>query len=77
MKKPYVGALHRPISTFVCAGKASDARLVLVNGEIVYRDGAFPRHLDPARTFADAERIGAEILQRTGLDRHMAPAWRQ
>ena len=39
LDKPYVGVLHRPISTFVCAGKGSDARAVLVDGEIVYRDG--------------------------------------
>ena len=43
LNKPYVGVLHRPISTFVCAGKGSDARVVMVDGEIVYRDGAFPR----------------------------------
>ena len=30
LKRPYVGVLHRPISTFVCAGKGSDARAVLV-----------------------------------------------
>ena len=24
--KPYVGVLHRPISSFICAGKGSDAR---------------------------------------------------
>lgn len=77
MKKPYVGVLHRPISTFVCAGKGSDARVVLVNGDIVYRDGQFPRHPDTDRTFADAERIGAEILERTGLSGRMTPAWRQ
>jgi 5-methylthioadenosine/S-adenosylhomocysteine deaminase len=77
LKKPYVGVLHRPISTFVCAGKGSDARVVLVNGEIVYRDGAFPRHRDTAPTFAEAERLGADILKRTGLGHRLAPAWRQ
>ena len=77
LKKPYVGVLHRPISTFVCAGKGSDARVVMVNGEIVYRDGAFPRHRDTAFTFAEAERLGADILERTGLGHRLAPAWRQ
>ena len=24
--KPYVGVLHRPISSFICAGKGSDVR---------------------------------------------------
>ena len=46
LDKPYVGVLHRPISTFICAGKGSDARAVLVDGEIVYRDGKFARLAD-------------------------------
>ena len=25
--KPYIGVLHRPISTFICAGNGSDAKL--------------------------------------------------
>ena len=43
LDKPYVGVLHRPISTFICAGKGSDARAVLVDGKIVYHDGKFAR----------------------------------
>src|ERR1043166_7556972 len=39
LHKPYIGVLHRPLSNFICAGKGSDARVVMVNGEIVYRDG--------------------------------------
>ena len=33
--------MHRPMSSFVSAGKGSDVRAVLVDGEIVYRDGRF------------------------------------
>ena len=43
LRKPYVGVLHRPLSSFVCAGNGSDARAVLVDGQVVYRDGTFAR----------------------------------
>ena len=33
LSKPYVGVLHRPLSSFVCAGKGSDVRAVLVDGQ--------------------------------------------
>ena len=78
LKKPYVGVLHRPISTFVCAGKGSDARAVLVNGEVVYRDGKFLRQDDGAgdNALKEGERIGAAILDKAGLSQRLAPAWR-
>jgi 5-methylthioadenosine/S-adenosylhomocysteine deaminase len=76
LKKPYVGVLHRPISTFVCAGKGSDARTVLVNGEIVYRDGRFLRLGDGKHVLVEAEHIGRTILDKAGLSQRLAPAWR-
>ena len=77
MAKPYVGVLHRPISTFVCAGKGSDARLVMVDGQIVYRDGVFPRFKDGERVIRDAEKIGKRALDAAGLSGRLEPAWRQ
>lgn len=77
MSKPYVGVLHRPISNFICAGKGSDARLVMVDGEIVYRDGVFPRFNDSHRIINDAENIGKKILDTAGLGGRLQPAWRQ
>ena len=66
--KPYVGVLHRPISTFMCAGKGSDAALGLVDGEIVYRDGQFyPRCKDGKRVIMDAEKIAKKRVS-CGLD---------
>ncbi len=76
MSKPYVGVLHRPISNFICAGKGSDARLVMVDGEIVYRDGAFPRFKDAKRAIAEAEKIGRKVLAAAGLSARLEPAWR-
>jgi 5-methylthioadenosine/S-adenosylhomocysteine deaminase len=77
MAKPYVGVLHRPISTFVCAGKGSDARLVMVDGQIAYRDGVFPRFKDGERVIRDAEKVGKRALDAAGLSGRLEPAWRQ
>jgi 5-methylthioadenosine/S-adenosylhomocysteine deaminase len=74
--KPYVGVLHRPISSFIYAGKGSDARAVLVDGEIVYRDGRFARMTDPAAIMGEAERIGRALVEKAGLGHRLAPAWR-
>jgi 5-methylthioadenosine/S-adenosylhomocysteine deaminase len=76
LRRPYVGVLHRPLSNFICAGKGSDARAVIVNGEIVYRDGEFARCSDPEKLFAEAERIGAKLVERAGLGHRSVPIWR-
>jgi 5-methylthioadenosine/S-adenosylhomocysteine deaminase len=77
LRRPYVGVLHRPLSTFVCAGKGSDARCVLVDGTVVYRDGAFPRFGDVDDIVAEAEEIGRSVLERAGLAHRLAPGWRR
>jgi len=76
LAKPYVGVLHRPISSFVYAGKGSDARAVLVDGEIVYRDGRFTHVSAPAEIVAEAERIGQALLGEAGLAHRLQPSWR-
>jgi len=75
LKKPYVGVLHRPVSSFVYAGKGSDARAVLVDGQVVYRDGRSPRFADGDRVTAEAERLGRTIVERAGLGRRLATPW--
>jgi 5-methylthioadenosine/S-adenosylhomocysteine deaminase len=77
LTKPYVGVLHRPVSNFVYAGKGSDARAVLVDGQVVYRDGRFPRFPDAERVIGEAERLGRSIAQQAGLGHRFAPAWRR
>jgi 5-methylthioadenosine/S-adenosylhomocysteine deaminase len=77
LDKPYVGVLHRPLSSFVTAGKGSDVRVVMVDGRVVYRDGNFLRLTDPAGVIAEAEQIGKAILDRAGLSDRLAPAWRR
>ena len=76
LAKPHVGVQHRPLSSFIYAGKGSDARAVLVDGEIVYRDGRFTRLADTGHLIAEAERVGAKILEQSGLGHRLIPAWR-
>ena len=63
--------LHRPLSSFISAGKGSDARAVLVDGQIVYRDGQFAHLADVAGVIAEAERIGRAIVDKAGLSHRL------
>ena len=74
--KPYVGVLHRPLSSFVTAGKGSDVRAVLVDGKVAYRNGAFARLADAQGVIAEAEKVGKAIVAKAGLSHRLAPAWR-
>jgi hypothetical protein len=47
-----------------------------VDGDIVYRDGVFTRLPDAGSIVAEAERIGATMLQNSGLGHRLVPAWR-
>lgn len=67
LSKPHVGVIHRPLSSFVTAGKGSDAKVVMVDGEIVYRDGAFPRQPDAMALVREGQRIAAGVLVKAGL----------
>src|SRR5688572_18789758 len=76
LDKSYVGVLHRPLTSFVTAGKGSDVRAVLVDGRVVYRDGKFARLAEPRTAIAEAARIGRAIIIKAGLGHRLAPAWR-
>lgn len=75
MRKPHVGPLQRPLPAFVCTGRGADAKAVLVDGKIVYRDGAFAQGPDAGEVLAEAERIGRDIAERAGLASRMASPW--
>ncbi|NVO12481.1 MAG: amidohydrolase family protein [Rhodoplanes sp.] len=75
MRRPHVGPLLRPLSAFVCAGKGSDAKVVLVDGEVVYRDGVFSHGPDPHEVLREAEAIGRSIVESAGLSSRLASAW--
>jgi 5-methylthioadenosine/S-adenosylhomocysteine deaminase len=76
LDKPYVGVLHRPLSSFVCAGKGSDVRCVLVEGDVVYRDGQFPRFKEGERMLREGERLARRALDRAGLSQRAERHWR-
>src|ERR1700680_529962 len=77
LAKPHVGVVHRPLSSLVCAGKGTDARAVLVDGEVVYRDGQFAHLTDVAGVTAEAEGLAMAILDQAGLSHRLAPGWRE
>lgn len=76
LNKPYVGVLHRPLSSFVAAGKGTDARAVLVDGRVVYRAGKFANAANPEKIVAEAEKIGRTIIDAAGLRHRLTPDWR-
>lgn len=76
LNKPCVGVLHRPLSSFVTAGKGSDARAVLVDGRVVYRSGKFTNVPNPERIVAEAQKIGRTIIEAAGLGHRLTPDWR-
>jgi 5-methylthioadenosine/S-adenosylhomocysteine deaminase len=74
--KPYVGVKHRPISSFLYAGKGSDTRLVMVDGEIVCRDGVIVKMPDHGKVVHECEAIAKRMLNDAGLQTRAEPAWR-
>lgn len=75
VRKPWVGVIHRPISSFVGAAKGSDCRTVLVDGRVVYDGGCFPAVGEPQRVIAEAERRGRQIVEKAGLGHRLAAPW--
>jgi 5-methylthioadenosine/S-adenosylhomocysteine deaminase len=76
MDKPHVGVVHRPISGFVTAGKGSDAKWVLVDGDVVYEAGQFPRFPDRGPAMQEATAMARAVLAKTGIDKRTLPEWR-
>ena len=76
MKKPHIGVLHRPISNFICAGRGSDAKVVIVNGRVVFQDGKCAAGPDLNDIFCKAQSIGRSIIEKAGLSARLEPLWR-
>jgi 5-methylthioadenosine/S-adenosylhomocysteine deaminase len=76
LRKPYVGVTHRPISSFLYSGKGSDVRIVMVDGQVVCRDGVIAKMPDSRGVIQDAEEIARHVLIAAGLDARLEPAWR-
>ena len=76
MKKPHIGVLHRPISNFICAGRGSDAKVVIVNGRVVFQDGKCAAGPDLNDIFCKAQSISRSIIEKAGLSARLEPLWR-
>jgi 5-methylthioadenosine/S-adenosylhomocysteine deaminase len=75
-RQPYIGVRNRPLSTFVSAGRGADAKVVMVDGRICYRDGRFLYGPDANEVVREAERAASTILSKAGLASRLTPAWR-
>ncbi|HEX4360967.1 MAG TPA: amidohydrolase family protein [Pseudonocardia sp.] len=65
----HAGPVHRPLSTFVHAARGTDARHVMVDGELLLHDGRFTRVSAPRVTelLAEAGARGRALAARAGL----------
>jgi 5-methylthioadenosine/S-adenosylhomocysteine deaminase len=77
MRGPHVGSLQRPLSAFLGAGKGTDAKYVMVNGELVYRDGIFMKFSDRVEVLENVERLAAEIIIKAGLSIKKDMPWKE
>lgn len=75
MRRQHIGPLQRPLSAFVGAGKGTDAKMVLVDGKVVYRDGQFTNGPDPVEILREAEKVGRDIVARAGLSHRLESSW--
>lgn len=75
MRRPHVGVLQRPLSVFIGAGKGSDAKIVMVGGKIVYREGRFMNGPNPEEVLREAEKLGAEIATSAGVADRFVSHW--
>ncbi|EHP44684.1 amidohydrolase [Cupriavidus basilensis OR16] len=75
MRGPHVGSLQRPLSAFLGAGKGTDAKYVVVNGDIVYREGEFTKFSERKEVLRNVERLAAEIITKAGLASRLDVTW--
>jgi 5-methylthioadenosine/S-adenosylhomocysteine deaminase len=76
MHKPHIGVLNRPLSAFVSAGKGTDTKAVIVNGAVVYRDGAFANGPSFDEVLGEATQRARQIAEAAGHGRRFSPEWR-
>lgn len=77
MRAPHVGSLQRPLSAFLGAGKGTDAKYVMVNGDIVFRDGSFTKFKDREEVLSNVERLASEIILKSGLAARIEMTWKE
>jgi 5-methylthioadenosine/S-adenosylhomocysteine deaminase len=75
MRGPHVGSLQRPLSAFLGAGKGTDAKYVIVNGEIVYREGEFTKCGHHREILAEVEKLAGNVVEKAGLTARISRPW--
>ena len=65
--KPWIGVQHKPLSSFVTTARGADAKLVMVDGEVMCRDGRLTHVPEPMRVIAEAEKVARSVLAKAGL----------
>ncbi len=65
----HAGPVHQPLSTFVHAARGTDARHVMVDGELLLENGLFTRatELHVAELMREAGQRGRALARRSGL----------
>jgi len=65
----HAAPVHRPLSTFVHAARGTDAKHVMVDGELLLEDGRFTRvkELRVTELLAEAGVRGRALARRAGL----------
>jgi len=64
-----------PVAALVMATHGADARMVLVNGAVVYDHGRYAEGIDAESIVAEARARSARVLAETGLESRSAPVW--
>lgn len=73
--RPHLRMAGDPLTAFVRSARGADARLVMVDGHIVCRDGRFPRVPDEDAVVALAREHARELAQAADFERLAALRW--
>ncbi|MCC7484830.1 MAG: amidohydrolase family protein [Burkholderiales bacterium] len=64
MRAPHFQVINKPISNFVCCARGADARIVLVDGRIVWRDGALLHPWNDDSLVQEARHRAGALIER-------------
>lgn len=75
LSEPHMQVIHDPLLNFVCCARGADAKMVFVDGRLVFDRGRFPVFGDIAGVLAEASARGQAIARQSGLDVRAIPRW--
>ena len=58
-----------------CGSKGSDAKIVMVDGKIVFRNGQFMNGPKPGEVLQEAEKLGQDLIKSAGLSDRLVSHW--